>query len=154
MPDTENQLNRINHIVTLMLENRSFDNVLGWLYDPDNDPPFDKVPRGQTFEGVSGKDLSNPRPAGGLAHVGKGTVMTDPYPDPNEPYDDVYMQMYNPETMPCPIPNTTETPAMQGFVINYQNAIDLAGQPKKGCSRILSSLFRGNTPMDSDPGII
>ena len=64
------------------------------------------------------------------------------------------MQMYNPETMPHPIPNTTETPAMQGFVINYQNAIDKAGQPKKGCSRILSTLFRGNTPMDSDPGII
>ncbi len=154
MPDTENQLNRINHIVTLMLENRSFDNVLGWLYDPDNDPPFDRVPRGQTFEGVSGKDLSNPRPGGGFARVGKGTVMTDPFPDPNEPYDDVYMQMYNPKTLPYPIPNTTDTPAMQGFVINYQNAIDRAGQPKKGCSRILSSLFRGDTPMDSDPGII
>jgi phospholipase C len=93
MPGTENQLNRINHIVTLMLENRSFDNVLGWLYVPDNDPPFDKVPRGQTFEGVSGKDLSNPRPGGGVARVGKNTVMTDPYTDINEPKYTVYEQI-------------------------------------------------------------
>ena len=57
MPTDESALNRIDHIVVLMLENRSFDNVLGWLYDPDNKPPFDKVPRGQKFEGVSGKDF-------------------------------------------------------------------------------------------------
>jgi phospholipase C len=154
MPDPENQLNRINHIVTLMLENRSFDNVLGWLYDADNDPPFDKVPRGQAFEGVSGKDLTNPRPGGGLAHVGKNTVMTDPFPDPNEPYDHVYAQMYGVNPPPNPIPNTTASPGMQGFVIDYQNAIDQAGAPKKGCSRILSSLFRGNTPFGYDPAII
>ena len=27
-------LSVFEHIVVLMLENRSFDNVLGWLYDP------------------------------------------------------------------------------------------------------------------------
>ena len=42
-----------------MLENRSFDNVLGWLYDPQNAPPFDKVPPGQKFDGVSGQTLTN-----------------------------------------------------------------------------------------------
>ena len=29
----ENPLSKIEHIVVLMLENRSFDNLLGWLYD-------------------------------------------------------------------------------------------------------------------------
>jgi len=29
-------LKQIEHIVVLMLENRSFDNVFGWLYDPAN----------------------------------------------------------------------------------------------------------------------
>ncbi len=29
---------KIKHIVVLMLENRSFDNVLGRLYAPDNRP--------------------------------------------------------------------------------------------------------------------
>ena len=32
MSNTNDGLSRINHIVVLMLENRSFDNVLGWLY--------------------------------------------------------------------------------------------------------------------------
>jgi phospholipase C len=39
-------LARIDHVVVLMLENRSFDNLLGWLYDEE--PP----PRGQHFEGL------------------------------------------------------------------------------------------------------
>jgi len=156
MATDENALNRIDHIVVLMLENRSFDNVLGWLYDPDNKPPFDKVPRGQKFEGVSGKVLCNPRTGSGndKACVGKGTSNIDPYPDPNEPYADVYAQMYNDQSNPNPIPNPTTSPSMEGFVINYAAAIETAGATKKGCSRILASLFRGNSPMASDPGVI
>ncbi len=157
MPTGENALNRIDHIVVLMMENRSFDNVLGWLYDAHNKPPFDKVPPGQSFDGVSGKDLSNPRSldgTGGDVRVGKGTVMTDPFPDPNEPYDHVYAQMYNDHSNPCPVPNMTTSPSMKGFVIDYANAIANAGPGKPGCSRILSTLFRGNTPMAFDPGVI
>jgi phospholipase C len=154
MATEQSALNRIEHIVVLMLENRSFDNVLGWLYDPDNKAPFDKVPRGQKFEGVSGKELCNPRPDGGKACVGKGKSNIDPFPDPNEPYDDVYAQMYNDHTHPNPVPNPTTSPNMEGFVINYASAIAAAGAPKKGCSRILASLFRGNSPMAMDPGVI
>jgi phospholipase C len=142
MTNSNNQLGQINHIVVLMLENRSFDNVLGWLYDSQNAPPFNQVPPGQTFEGLSGKTLCNPRPGGGQACVGRGSVMTDPYPDPNEPYDPVYMQMYNPPTMPNPIPNTTDSPGMQGFVINYADAINQAAGAL------------GSGLMDMDPGLI
>src|SRR5919202_1454117 len=39
-------LKKIKHIVVLMMENRSFDNLLGWLY-ADEAPP-----RGQQFEGL------------------------------------------------------------------------------------------------------
>jgi len=123
MADQGNQLNKIDHIVVLMMENRSFDNVLGWLYD-ENDQPS----RGQTFDGVAGRNLSNPRsipPDGNSVPVDKGTVMTDPYPDPNEPYDQVYSQMYGVEPPPCPIPITTATPSMNGFVIDYANAIGI-----------------------------
>ena len=34
MPSTQPE--RIEHIVVVMLENRSFDNVFGWLYDSAN----------------------------------------------------------------------------------------------------------------------
>jgi phospholipase C len=50
-PDNSHALDRI---VVVLFENRSFDNVLGHLYGPDD---------GKTFEGVIGKDLSNPTPA-------------------------------------------------------------------------------------------
>ncbi|HKP36686.1 MAG TPA: alkaline phosphatase family protein [Pyrinomonadaceae bacterium] len=152
MSDAGNQLDQINHVVVLMMENRSFDNVLGWLYDNENKPL-----RGQQFEGVAGKDLSNPRSIpsdGNNVPVGRGTVMTDPYPDPHEPYDHVYSQMYGVSPPPNPIPNTTATPPMNGFVVDYANAISAAGAPKTGCNKLLSWLFRGNTPMDFDPGVI
>lgn len=41
MSSSGDSLSKIEHIVVLMQENRSFDNFLGWLYDPANDPPFD-----------------------------------------------------------------------------------------------------------------
>jgi phospholipase C len=37
-------LKDIKHIVVLMMENRSFDNMLGWLYDPSNPSPFGLPP--------------------------------------------------------------------------------------------------------------
>jgi len=44
-------LDTFDHVVVLMLENRSFDNVLGYLYQ-------DSVPGGKNFEGVAGKGLT------------------------------------------------------------------------------------------------
>ena len=44
---------KFNHLVVLMLENRSFDHMLGRLYHHDNPDPYHIVPRGQVFDGVS-----------------------------------------------------------------------------------------------------
>jgi phospholipase C len=107
-------LDNINHIVVLMMENRSFDNVLGWLY-PDND----------NFYGVNGS-MFNLDKEGNQHFVTQGTDGTMPYPDPNEPYEFVYEQMFNePPTMPIPMMTGVE-PNMQGFVVDYQNALDAA----------------------------
>ena len=58
MPDL---LSSINHIVVLMLENRSFDQMLGFLYaDRNNIPPI-----GPGFEGLTGRE-ANPDDAGEL----------------------------------------------------------------------------------------
>jgi len=51
--DQQPLLDTFDHVVVLMLENRSFDNILGYLYQ-------DGVPPGKNFEGVSGKNLTNP----------------------------------------------------------------------------------------------
>ena len=112
-------LNQIEHIVVLMLENRSFDNLFGWLYDPANPAPFNHEPPAN-FEGLYGKKLYNPGPKG-VVPVAKGDIPTDPYPDPGEPYEDVYEQLYNVPAVPLsktPAPPDT-APSMQGFVNNY-----------------------------------
>jgi phospholipase C len=69
----------MDHMVVVLFENRSLDNVLGHLYGPDD---------GKTFEGVIGKDLSNPIPEwaehGADRKVVPYTVATDmdsPNPD-------------------------------------------------------------------------
>lgn len=122
LPVGMDQLRRIEHVVVLMLENRSFDNLLGWLYDPSNPPPFDRV--AGNFDGLSGKKLSNPAAPGSAEEipVEKGYDLTAPNPDPGEPYQDVYAQIYGPvETPPLDrVPPAPSVPAtMKGFVYNY-----------------------------------
>ena len=72
-----------DHLVVLMFENRSFDNLLGYLYDETN------LPAGARFDGLHFGDYSNPDPAGGeiRTHVydnpstdvytGRNTVIND-----------------------------------------------------------------------------
>ncbi len=117
------RLKQIKHIVVLMLENRSFDNMLGWLYDPGNPPPFNVVP--PNFNGVSGKNLCNPLGNGEVC-VGKGTVMSDPNPDPNEGYNYVYAEEFGIHPAPGKkdtIPNIITPPPMSGFANDYADAI-------------------------------
>jgi phospholipase C len=54
--DVGDVLDGFDYVVVLILENRSFDNLLGYLY-PDGVP--DNAPAGKTFEGVVGKNLAN-----------------------------------------------------------------------------------------------
>ena len=93
MTSSANSLSKVEHIVVLMLENRSFDNLLGWLYDPANDAPFNLVPR--DFEGLYGKNLSNRAPDGRVVPAGKTDDARSPQPNPGEPFEDVYSQIYN-----------------------------------------------------------
>ena len=109
---------KIDHIVVLMLENRSFDNLLGWLYDPANDEPYNVVP--SDFDGLSGKSLSNPAPDGQSIPVGKTDDPYSPQPNPGEPYEHVYCQMYDVpllDILKIP-PAPPYPPNMQGFIRN------------------------------------
>jgi phospholipase C len=61
MPGSATRGNALDHVVVVLFENRSLDNVLGRLYGPGD---------GKAFEGVIGKELSNPIP--GWAEHGAG----------------------------------------------------------------------------------
>ena len=43
-----------DHLVVVMFENRSFDNILGWLY------PVGELPAGASFDGLHQGSYSNP----------------------------------------------------------------------------------------------
>jgi phospholipase C len=76
--------NALDHVVVVVFENRSLDNLLGRLYGPGD---------GKTFEGVTGKHLTNPMPEwaeqGAERKVVPYPVATDmdsPNPDTGEEY--------------------------------------------------------------------
>jgi len=115
-------LEQIEHIVVLMMENRSFDNLLGWLYDARNRPPFDRVPAGQAFEGLAGRKVWNVVPEG-VPGAGQkvrplyGSGDRVPSVDPGETYPYVYQQMYGDVFQEGQ--GQTGTAPMSGFLQSY-----------------------------------
>jgi phospholipase C len=119
-----NQLSTIDHIVVLMLENRSFDHMLGFLYADSNNVS----PAGQTFEGLTGKE-SNPGATGAADTAfkiapGQPHTYYQPGADPGEGYAATNAQLFGNATAPTP-PTATN----QGFVGNY--AATLAWESKR-----------------------
>jgi phospholipase C len=82
-----NQLPSINHIVQLMLENRSFDHMLGFLY-----------PKSDNFEGLAGTE-SNTDASGNtvtvyqIDHTAPGAYFM-PGADPGEGYSNTNEQLF------------------------------------------------------------
>jgi phospholipase C len=124
-------LARFDHLVVLMMENRSFDNLLGYLYE--NDRPARFIGRGEPeFRGVAARpDLTNPSaddPAR-LVYVGKAPYATPadmchPCPDPGEFYHPhVNRQLYGADTVATDISQLPDPAPMSGFVQDYIRAI-------------------------------
>jgi phospholipase C len=124
---------KFDHVVAIMFENRSFDNVLGYLYRPGEVP---------SFEGVLGRELSNPIPSG-LPGAESRTVpvhpaanMDIPDPDPGEEYPHVNTQLFGTVapaenrfrpakemTAPFNSPSSSVSVAtMDGFLADYVNS--------------------------------
>lgn len=123
--------NAMDHVVLVLFENRSLDNMLGQLYGPGD---------GKTFEGILGKDLSNPVPTwaehqppdgSGVVKAHVGTDMDAPCPDSGEEWYHTNTQLFNvldeanrfagPDTMQAPwnVPAPGAIPTMDGFVTDY-----------------------------------
>ncbi len=143
MCSSGNSLSKIEHIVVLMLENRSFDNLPGWLYDPTNEPPFNVVP--SDFDGLCGKNLSNRAPDGRVVPAGKSYEARCPQPNPGEPFEDVYSQIYDvPKVDFKDVPgDPPKPPSMQGFIRNYAVQKDKPADPTK----IMESLTPKTLPV-------
>ncbi|HVN27806.1 MAG TPA: alkaline phosphatase family protein, partial [Candidatus Binataceae bacterium] len=105
MPPELSGLDTFDHVVVLMLENRSFDNLLGYLYAKG-------VPAGKQFEGLQGKQISNPGLDDKLIEASPGGDFHQPYPDPGEEFEHVTYQLFGSET-------AAGTPEMRGFVRDY-----------------------------------
>ncbi len=120
------------HLVVLMFENRSFDNLLGGLYPPGS------LPEGETFAGIANGAYSNSSPGGPVAaHVYTGStdsIFRSPTPDPGEEYPHVNTQLFgtvdppgnaNVEfkqmSAPFNAPPAGTAAKMDGFVTDYIN---------------------------------
>jgi phospholipase C len=129
-------LDSFDHVVVLMLENRSFDNLLGYLYE-------DGVPSGKHFAGLQDGKFSNPIPKGAKGAEKKKVILTQasdhhqPFPDPGEEYQHINTQLFNhideaniakpaikmvaPFNLPS---NPPAVPPMEGFVNDYINTFN------------------------------
>lgn len=106
---------KIKHVVVLMLENRSFDSMLGQL-----------KPKSAEFNGLSGDETNplqdkDPIPVWSSGSTDKDS-MSIPTPDPGELWTDINMQLFGLDGRPGNIP-----PPMNGFVNNYVRQTDPAG---------------------------
>ncbi len=134
--DVVNNIEKFDHVVVLMMENRSFDNLLGYLYTPQN-----PAPNNQPFEGIDYHNLSNPIPPYadssfmGSVPVHRDSVMNNPNPDPGEEYPHINTSLFgtvlpdsnrfldacdmgSPWNLPGTLPSTYP---MNGFLTDYIN---------------------------------
>lgn len=130
-------MDNIEHVVVLMMENRSLDNLLGWVYaDKNNQPPFNLPQQSPTsYEGlVKGKYCNKgPQIHPGVVCATDHTTrwapsnnpMVVPDPDPGELFDEMTRQIFGNSNPP---PNATAN--MSGFLLDYtdQSGVNTAPQ--------------------------
>jgi phospholipase C len=161
----ENPLDTFQHVVVLMLENRSFDNLLGFLYKPEDikpDFPLGKKYAGLYFDGPHGNPV--PGRTGENLYAERASDYFQPYPDPGEFYPHVNTQLYGsinppsnlgegdddivaPYNLPDQVP---EIPPMNGFIQDYVSV--LKSLEAKGCLTSIYNFFgmnrKGYVPAD------
>jgi len=147
--------NALDHVVVIMFENRSFDNLLGRLYAPGEVA---------SFEGVIGKELKNPIPEWAehgahrkFVHYGVASNMNTPHPDPGEEYPHINTDLFgllDPKNRFMPLakmvppynaPDPSRQPTMDGFVTDYISAFT-AEKGRQPTYEEYSQIMAGYTP--------
>lgn len=111
----------IEHLIVVMLENRSFDNILGALYANSSPQMFLPAGSNPRYEGLQ-PGLGNPANSSYFSGAPAQTVpvkvgaisTTVPEPDPEETFTNVSYQLFGPAA-PAAIPRWP----LKGFVVNY-----------------------------------
>ncbi|WPB80740.1 alkaline phosphatase family protein [Archangium violaceum] len=117
---------RIKHVVVIMLENRGFDSLLGYLYRPGDEPAKhipELTPGGKKFDGLAFTDtqaLTNELRRDGRLWISQAPVpgvraTNNPGTNPHEDYTNVNEQLFGAKANP---PKGTEA-KMLGFLQNY-----------------------------------
>ncbi len=108
---------RVEHVVVLMFENRSFDHMLGFFKSAD-----------YPIDGLNGdeRNLENPLDPASVAVQVSRDAPTGPdlSPTPNHEVRDVTVQLFG-----APIPPSTMTEHNNGFVFDYAQITGNAGAP-------------------------
>ena len=147
MPDLI--LPQVKNIVFRMLENRSFDNLLGWLYKDAAPNHFYPRSSPQQYNGLEVGKFSNPDSSGKAVDVipipddvwknGQGNAVpaTDPYESlraspvdvraPRDSWYGVMNQFFGNQNVITGLPSPSSgTPAMKGFLQDYASYWDSA----------------------------
>ncbi len=120
-------MSEIKHIVYLMLENRSMDQLLGWLYDQQNPPKVNVPPqKTPTYDGLKQNTYFNLDKQGEKHYVQKGTDnnLNVPIHDPHEEYSHINKQLFGSENNPV----SQQKPTMGGFYQDFASYHDYPEQ--------------------------
>jgi phospholipase C len=136
-------LQQIQHVVVLMNENRSLDNLLGWIYG--STAPSQVLPAGSpsSFNGLTANTYSNTDPNvddGQPVYASCGTTAWSessgpvsswfvPSPDPGEEFEHVNVQVFNGGV----------TGEMSGFLTDFVGQVNANGGPAGSAAQIMQS---------------
>lgn len=129
-------MKNIEHVVVLMLENRSLDNLLGWLYEKDapqhNIPEVEPgEPRYDGLNTIDPEKFINTDASGKISSPPlRGSFgLCSPSIAPGEEFDQVSEQLFGDEH----VVNTTEVPQMKGYLKDYVKVMEKEGYTPEEC---------------------
>jgi phospholipase C len=142
------RMNDIEHVVVLMMENRSFDSMLGWLYEkeaPERNIPALKAGE-RAYEGLQGLDLQaweNVDSTGTIKAAPKRGVqgLNVPNVAPGEEFSQVSTQLFGTEQ-----PAGDAAPTMKGYVRDYADLLRKHEFSEDQVARIAGQVLQTHTP--------
>nr|WP_067290325.1 alkaline phosphatase family protein [Marinobacterium profundum] len=141
-------MKNIEHVVVLMLENRSFDSMLGWLYEkgePARNVP-DLKPGERAYEGLQGLDLNSYQNVDSTGTIKVSPIrgvqgLNVPNVSPGEDFFQVNTQLFGTES-----PDATAIPSMNGYVRDYANLLRKQKYPEDKVKLYAQQVMQSHTP--------